>query len=181
MFGWVRKVVLRNTPLSSVEDTEERKWFRYDVKISIKAVVSLIFQLVELVEQSIGKELAGTKGALMFDGWTCNRVNYVALYASYCKTVAVYRFRNLTPQLVLQLNLLALAPLAHVGDNEDADEDATLFDADSHVSFFQKTMKYYDQNLEDWCICFITDNATVNKKIARITKKPLVGCLSHKL
>lgn len=70
LYGWVRKVFLCNTPLSHVENDEERKWYRYDVPVSVKAVVETMLSLVQLVEDSIGHEMKETRGALLFDGWT---------------------------------------------------------------------------------------------------------------
>lgn len=77
----MRKVVLCNTPLSHVEKAKERKWYRYNVNVSSKAVSDAIFCLVQLTEYYIGSEMKTTRGALMFDGWSANRVHYVAVYA----------------------------------------------------------------------------------------------------
>lgn len=91
-------------------------------------------------------------------------------------------FSRATTKSVRHFRLLAIAPLGQLSDGESSFEGtATTYDARTHVQFFRDTLSFYKQDLEEWCVCFISDKASVNRKIARICDIPTVVCLSHKL
>ncbi len=67
-----------------------------------KKVVEVIFQLVLLFDKLITDELTCARGAVLYDGWACNIVHYVAIIASYCADAAVPQNASyITPRLTL--------------------------------------------------------------------------------
>ncbi len=62
-------------------------------------MVEVIFQLVLLFDKLITDELTCARGAVLYDGWACNIVHYVA---SYCADAAVRQNASyVTPRLTL--------------------------------------------------------------------------------
>lgn len=55
----------------------------------------------------------------------------------------------------------------------------TSFDAECHLNYFQKALRVYVISFNDWCICLIEHNVTVNYRIAILCDKPQDGCTSH--
>ena len=80
--GYIRWIVLCSRTVNEVEDLEFPRINRFSVSISVKTLTEVMFKLVELVESKIADEMAGSKGALLFDGWSSGRVHYVGIYAS---------------------------------------------------------------------------------------------------
>ena len=86
MYGYVRLLVVRNYPLASVEDEVVRDFSHSLEVLSIKTVREVIFQMAELVEESIRDELKHTPcGAIMHDGWTSGGVHFTGLFACYIR------------------------------------------------------------------------------------------------
>ena len=46
-------IVLINSPISLVEDSEARKWHRYDIAVPASTYVRAIFYLVHLVDEQM--------------------------------------------------------------------------------------------------------------------------------
>ena len=111
-YGWMRLVVLRNTLLAHIQDKESRKWFRYPVNVSQRAIVRAIFNLVRMPEGRIGSEMKGTRCAVVFDGWSSSRAHYVAIFASYCVRKLVRENSILCEKEVPYLSLIALSPMS---------------------------------------------------------------------
>eukprot|EP00171_Calliarthron_tuberculosum_P007217 IDg7217t1 len=42
-------------------------------------------------------------------------------------------------------------------------------------------MTFFGQEFMNWCMCLIAENTNTNLRVARLAKKPHVGCNSHKL
>lgn len=72
-------------------------------------------------------------------------------------------------------------PLGQTVCADDTTDEATSFDSRAHFQFFRDILEFCGQTEKERCVCFIADNASVNKKIARLLNKHHVGCLSHKL
>ena len=181
VYETLRYIVMTCQAISHVDSPEFRRISKHGISISRQNLTRIIFALTEAVEHRIGKEMKGTCGALMYDGWTTGSMHYVGLFASYCTTV-VKRVNNQdNAQSVPRLTLLGVSPLGKVSDDTMNDDEATKFDAEAHIAFFRDVMKFYNCDFSKWCHCFIADNASVNLRISRLSKKPHVGCISHKL
>lgn len=90
LLAWITPIVNKNLPLNIVEDKDYRLQSKhYDAgdhktHFSIKLVSQVIFQLVELVEEMMAKEMAEAKcGAILHDGWSGNVLHFLALFAVY--------------------------------------------------------------------------------------------------
>eukprot|EP00171_Calliarthron_tuberculosum_P003890 IDg3890t1 len=179
MFAYIRIIVLKSLPISYVEDAQVRSFSRFDFKFSMKLTKSVMFKLTELVEKRIAILMAGTKGAIIHDGWTSSGMHYLGVFVSFMRRVEVTRSGAVCNIEELCMPLLGVSPLAK---NECAsDDEAESFDAETHVQHLVETFKFFDQDLSKWVLCSIADNCSVNKRIARILNVPHVGCMSHKL
>ncbi len=89
-----------------------------------------------------------------------------------------------TAKQVPRLALLALSPMGQVaGPDEEctSNAEATSFNAEAHLQFFEEVFSFYEQQYKKWCLCLISDNTITNMKVARLSGKPIVGCNSHKI
>lgn len=167
---------MRNLPVKISEDVEMRAFSRYNVPISYRTVISTILCLVRLVEKRISHEMKSTKGALLFDGWTCGSTHYIAIISSYC--AKQYGGTEVKPRL----SCMAVAPMGRVSNEEhETDDETARFDAETHLDFFKDIFNLYNLSFDEWALCLICDNAQVNRKLIRMSRKPGVGCISHKL
>lgn len=181
MYAYLRLVIIKNMPLSMVENEELRKFSRHQPKIGRKTLVDVIFALVSLVEKAIGIELSSTQGALLFDGWSINDTHYIAALGSYCSSESL--IVNGKQRIVLEhrLTLLGLSPMSKYLDEEDKVAEATTFNAEMHVSYFQELFQFYSTRFGSWVSVLIGDNTSTNHRISKICQKPFVGCHSHRL
>ena len=127
-------------------------------------------------------------GAILHDGWSKFSQHYVALFATYNKTVSVIEQRTAIKKKVPSSVLLDMFPMSNVpATNDEAsklnpteDTDATTFTAEVHAKFFRDIfLNLYDTDIEEWSVCQTADNATVNKKVARLLGIPHIPCNNH--
>lgn len=111
VYGWMGMVVLRDSSLSHIEDFESRRWLQYDIVVSKRAVIKVIFHLEQLDEKRISIEMKGLKGAVLFDASLNKRMNCVAMFASYCKTCLVRENGTLHEIEVPHISTLAISPM----------------------------------------------------------------------
>ncbi len=73
--------------------------------------------------------------------------------------------------------------MGQISKNEETDElnETTTFDASAYIKFLKDTFEIYECNFDEWFITLIGDNISTNKKVADVTNKRHVGCMSHKL
>ena len=128
------------------------------------------------VQKGIAAELPKTFG-ICFDGWTCNREHYIAIFASYMKN-------NSAVTTLLSCGVQDLPDTVEVG-NEFG------FAAEDIGDYVRDVLNRYNR---DWdCIEFISgDNCSTNHRLATLLTNwlqheginrnvPLVGCVCHKL
>ena len=66
---WFRMIILKNNPISIVQDKIYRDLSGFKYKTSIGFIRKIIFKMMELVEERIIAELkTTTRGAIMHDG-----------------------------------------------------------------------------------------------------------------
>ncbi len=87
-----------------------------------KNVVEVIFQLVLLVEMLIADEHTCTRGAVVYDVWTCNYVNYVSIIASYCTAATVPQNASYVTDSNPRLTLFACSPMWNVGEDDSSEK-----------------------------------------------------------
>lgn len=130
----------------------------------------------------------------MFDGWSKRGIHYVAMILSYMSEVETKVRGSTIVSHEQRMVLVALSPMEKPvqkdsdtnNDNFSADDmceddEATNFNAQTHISFFRSNMEFFGCSFDDWVVCLISDNCSTNHKISRDLSKHLVGCLSHKL
>ena len=79
-----------NWPLPSVEDDLYRSVLKYRYLFSCKTFRSIILAMVPYVEVKIKNEMKDAGyGAILHNGWSKFSQHYVALFATYNKTVSV--------------------------------------------------------------------------------------------
>lgn len=118
----------------------------------------------------------------VYDGWTHGSTHYVGLYASYTVDITERVNNCERNRSVPRLTLLGKSPLSGPdSEREDNDHEAVTFGEEAHIRYFCEAMRFYDLNFSTWTKCLIADNRSVNRRIASITAKPHIGCVSHKL
>ena len=156
VFKILEWVVMRNQPLSEVDDPLTRSLF--NVKpVSSKSLRSYILSLTPLVEDVI-KQILPSKFCVMFDGWSDSKIHYVAIFATYVIKEQYFE------------TMLACAPLLQETD----------LSANQYKFFVEETLQVFDRD-ESNVVCFVGDNCAVNMKLSTITDIPIIGCNSHKL
>lgn len=181
MFAFVQLVVLRNIPVSAVEDTLYRDFSKFNVSICRKTFKEVLFNLVELVENKITAEMNTTKGAIMYDGWTHGGMHYLGLFAIYMK-----RNDSTPAEQIVAAPLLSVSPMAmncqcNSGICTCSDETNT-FDGKTHAEQIRSIfMDIFKIDSVEWIICQIADNTNLNPCIADWLHIPHIGCASHKL
>ena len=189
LMAWLELIIMKSQPLNIVEDPIYRGFSAATNSFSIKTVRAVILALVPLVEKLIAAEMKEAEhGAIMSDAWSKFSTHYFGLYATYNKTIKHSVGDVLRETLVPQIVLLGMSPLtSYVEEKEDDDRDtvqateATNFKAEVLVQFCTKKFSYYDINFDTWVKCETSDNCSVNKKMARLMKKPHLACMNHLL
>lgn len=92
---------------------------KFDTIISRSTLSEVILKLVELVDKKIAAELQETKGSVIYDGLTQNRLHYVALIASFCIKVPVILNGTSAQEDKPRLVLLSFAPLGAIENETD--------------------------------------------------------------
>jgi hypothetical protein len=173
---WVNLIVDKNVIPSLCEDRDYHQELKHDAPVSCKAVKGVIHALVELVEGVIAKQMENKIGSILHDGWTKRGVHYVAIYA-------VYMLQGLQ-----EINLLAVSPLPAIEmddvDNNNAGEvqEATDFNAETIVNYFDSTFNYYGfEKCNKFAVVQTADSASVNIKAARLMDIEHKPCDNHLL
>ena len=182
VYAYLKLVINKHLPLSIIESQEFRNVSKYSVSMSIERFTNIIFALVELVEKKIGNEMQDTKGAILFDGWSTNDMHFTAIIASYCTSSEIMESNTSKTISVHRLSLLAISPMGQLRNkDEDTNDETTRFNAEAYVQFICDTFAVYHCNFDEWCVALIGDSASTNLRVSKLTGKPHIGCLSHKL
>jgi len=183
LYGWLTWIIEENLPISFVEMKTTRCYTSLE-SISIKTLKKYMSLMKSLVERRMKAIVPKTFG-LIIDGWTMGSVHYFGIFITWTDnkdTVREY--------------------LVYFGNGGDIDEDTVYEDG------IDERDKFLGFSAADWfdVICealndflfgrelvinidtfkeyveFITmDNCAVNRKLARDSEVPMVGCASHRL
>lgn len=162
IYGWIRLIVMKNLPLSAVEDEEYRLQSKYG-RISIKTLLKYMHLLGEEVRKEIVEKL--DKFGLLFDGWDDHNGTH------YCGIFAIVPTND---YLGFELLLLAMSPF----------EDESNFTGDNYITFINQTLGQYEidlNNVKKRVLFLVGDNCTTNVSISTKMNIPLIGCYSHRL
>lgn len=144
LYGWILLVLLKNIPLSPIEDPEMWTWFIPGNAIAKSTVTSATLHLVKLVQKRVTEAMSNTKGAVMFDGWSATMIHYIGVNDSSYK-----EYPNKQNERCLYL--LSLAPMGKKDETGQLNRTSATFNAQSHVDFLSNILQYYDQVFDDWC------------------------------
>ncbi len=192
---WLNMIIIKNWALFSVECKVHRSMCKHKPTFSVKRISMMLLILGEVVESKITKMLETAKAVGLYDGFTRNATHYVALYASFIEGEG-FQDENTTHRIIL----LGVSPVlgmkvqdaATDGNHDDststdaADDDEVecshysyKFDAEHHLHHFDSILKAYGQNVNNLFIAFLSDNASVNRKTARLSGVPHLPCQNH--
>lgn len=132
------------------------KYLRYG-SISVKSLMTCLTKLAAVVERKERDNLP-SKFTLIFELGTVSDTHYVSKYAC---------FTAQTPVAYLQVMLL----LSPMGDESSPD-------AAEHLDFTIRIVSLFDRSLFN-VVRIVGDNCNINKCIANLAQKPLVGCASY--
>lgn len=182
MYGYLRLIIMKSLPLSYVTDSVVRSFSKFDVKFGVKYTKAVISKLTMLVERRIARLMNQTQGSILHDGWSHNGMHYFGVFASFMRKVPIVRNGVECDVEELCLVLISVSPLSkEVVDGNVSEDEAERFDADAHLRHLKEIFAFYDQDVYNWVLCSIADNAPVNKRLASLLGVPHVGCMSHKL
>lgn len=67
-----------------------------------------------------------------------------------------------------------------IDEEDEEDTETAKFDAQTHVQFLKLKSQLYGFSFNDWVLCLLCDNLSVDKRISNLTGKPLAGCNNQK-
>lgn len=161
MFRWIEWIVVKNLPLSIVDDPLTREGMKYK-PVTSKLLRKYILATSKAMIASIAEKLPNDI-AIVFDGWTVGCIHYIAISASYCTMVGGEETTHHT--------LLSMRPLLK--------DDVAGMTARDHLVHMSQVMRSFGKTEEN-IMCIIGDNCSVNRSLADLLKVPLVGCGAHK-
>jgi len=163
MFSWIELMVMKNLPLSLVDDELFRRASCYD-SVSSNSLKKYMELLCRKIESEMCSRLP-TKFGIIFDGWCEGNDHYVALFACYDEDG-----KGVFP-------LLAFQPIPDYDASNEEDYQVT---AAAHKEFIVSTLEFYQRSPETLTF-LVGDNCNTNKALATQYGVPLVGCGSHRL
>ena len=57
-------------------------------------------------------------------------------------------------------------------ESEDTPDEATSFDAETHISFLRETFRIFDVDINNWYVNLVGDNETAISRMANLVSKP---------
>lgn len=70
--------------------------------------------------------------------------------------------------------------------HEDTDDcemesgEASKFNAEEHLTFFDDVLQFYGQKCESWYVSLVAGNTSTNSRAENQSSIPMMGCNSHK-
>jgi hypothetical protein len=188
---WLTMIIIKNWSLNPVECKLHRNMCKHKTRFSCKQICMMMFLFGEVVETKVAKMLDKAKALGLYDGFTCNSIYYVTLYASFIEGEGDASFKKTTHCIIL----LGVSPMIAIkssgnndeddeaaNDNEEAGQEASYshkFDAEHHIHHFGSILKAYNQEVKKLFVAFVSDNASVNCKTARLAGLPHLPCHNH--
>lgn len=157
VFGWMEIVILGLRPFSTVEDKIIRRYVNLE-PLCVNTFKKHTDALVKRVEEKI-QTLLPDRFCLVFDGWSCGDTHFLAIFATFPSA----------NELGYDRVLLTFSPMG----------DEKSLDAEEHVKFINETLVLYKKSIAN-VIAFVADNCATNKRTARLSGVPMVGCASHR-
>ncbi|KAE9086916.1 hypothetical protein PF010_g19920 [Phytophthora fragariae] len=153
IYQWMDWLTQRNLPFTEVRNKATRAVVTMQ-SMTVKTLKRYMRHVALAFGHIIAKEMGQSFG-LLFDGWTCHSLHFLAIFV-------VYEWNGERSQ-----RLLSLSPM---------DDDQT---APAHLEHIETVMGVYDKNIG--MVRFVDgDNCATNQSLATLTGIPLIGCASHR-
>lgn len=162
MYAWLEMVVMEDNPFSIVSSSIYRKFTNFR-----SFSRTTLMKYLELVHENVKGKLSTiipNNFSIVFDGWTNNNTtdHYFAFFL-------VWSTNDGYNQCLLSCNVLRRCQSGHIKLNAENVKNEII-------------QKLHEINKEAIMIdCIIGDNASVNKKVAKLLHVPFIGCASHRL
>lgn len=206
---WMNLILFEHLPLSKLTSKHFAGIMNAEDRPLVpcpKSMRRYMMNLTELTEKVLRRELP-EKFALEHDGWSHNGTHYLAVFAVFTDKRGNVRDALLSMSPLAGRAIIDALRVDVDSDSEDFDgssggnvEDrfiravdaeaaakargeieAEVFNTDAHYEHLKLVLQsYYGKSMEN-VVCFLGDNCNLNKKLAKIAKKPLVGCAAHRL
>jgi hypothetical protein len=156
IWKWIQWIVVKLLPFSFVECAYTRENSCLG-PISRKTLVKYINLTAAEVERKISNVIPDSF-AIVYDAWTTRSQHFVGTFVTFD-----------TKCILIGFTLMDM----------DEDDDEPSFDAFKFMQVISGQLAFYSK---DWTnvVCVIGDNCSVNKKLADLVKKPMIGCHSHR-
>jgi hypothetical protein len=189
-------IILKNWSLTSVECKLHCCMCKHKTTFSYKQICMMMFILGEVVETKVSKMLKKAKAIGLYDGFTRNSTHYIAHYALFIEGEGDALFKKTTHNIIL----LGVSPMIDISgkkcyaNDDEADETANdnneeegklwvsyshKFDAEHHIHHFRSILNAYNQEVKKLFVAFPSDNASVNRKTAKLAGVPHLPCHNH--
>ena len=157
IYGWLDLILNGLLPFSFVEKNLIRQHVRHS-SLSLNTFMKYVRLLTEHVEEKIAKILP-PKFAFVFDGWSTNSTNYLAIFATFpTRNSRIYDKR-----------LLTFSPMG----------DESSLDTNEHFQFLSFVLGIYHKSWTN-VLCLIGDNVNTNKALSNRVGLAFIGCASHR-
>jgi hypothetical protein len=154
--NWLKWVINRNLPLSSVEEPEFREFSNLE-NISSDTLTKYLRLVDVQIDSKLKNEMPARFG-IVIDGWTEGTTHYYGLFAAYSKGNCNYqRFLTISPPF-----------------------DETTYGAESQAAFIVDTVEALERSKEG-VIFLVGDNTSTNPRTASLLGIPFIGCASLRL
>lgn len=190
LHDYIKMVVKQNLPVSLCE-TETFRALNKDLNLSYSLVRKTILRLKIIVKKRIAQRLRmANVGGIMFDSWGRYNVHYCGVIANI-----------VGPTGEVESHLMSCFPLT--GGKVVKPDDVTVrnssgerimeirdglevvesikFCAENYVSSIETIFADFELDIDDWLTHIGSDNASVMRKVAKLLKKPFIGCKNHQL
>lgn len=179
MYSYLKLVVMRNTPICSVEDKVYRDFSKYAAGFSRRYFTFILYALVELVENKFMKEMQLTRGSIQHDGWTSKGAHYLRLFAVYMRWAPDENENEVVSPLI---SMSTMSKVCHRESNNcTCTAETKRFDTIAHAEHIRKIFNLFSIDSDEWILRQTADNCNLNKAVARELKIPHIGCSSHEL
>jgi len=173
VYKWIEWIVMKNLPISMVDDPLTREAVRYK-PLGSKSLRKYILSVCNVMKESVKCKLPN-KFAIVFDGWSEGTTHYIGVSASYVTSMTQHGMVATTSsgeeQQVVCHTLLSMRPLLT--------GEVMGMTAQDHLHHLSLVLQSYGKT-DDNVLCLIGDNCSVNKSMSRLLKVPLIGCGAHK-
>lgn len=156
IYKWMNWITSKLYPLSFVECSLSRMYSNLK-PISRKTLVKYMNLTTVEVEKKIALVLP-SKFSIVYDAWTSRSSHFVGTFITFADKCILIAFTLMDMEM---------------------DDDEPTFNAEKFMNVIQQQLEFYGKSFDN-VVCITGDNCSVNKRLADLINKPMVGCASHR-